>query len=122
MPLAGVRTVDEIISESLAIDRFSVVLFASFGVLGVVAGCGWYLRRDGVRGRATYARVWSAHGARRTTHARHQDGVERGDDPRGGGNVDRIEWRVSRGACRCGECCLVSMRLTCVRSVRRRLC
>src|SRR6185295_19111568 len=36
LPIAGVRTVDEIISESLAIDRFSVVLFASFGFLGLV--------------------------------------------------------------------------------------
>ena len=36
MPLAGVETVDEIVSESLAIDRFSVVLFASFGALGLL--------------------------------------------------------------------------------------
>jgi putative ABC transport system permease protein len=36
LPLAGVRTVDEIVSESLAIDRFSVVLFSSFGVLGLL--------------------------------------------------------------------------------------
>ena len=36
MPLAGMRTVDDIISESLAIDRFSVVLFASFGALGLL--------------------------------------------------------------------------------------
>jgi len=36
MPLAGVRTVDEIVGESLAIDRFSVVLFASFAALGLV--------------------------------------------------------------------------------------
>ena len=36
MPLGGARTVDEIVSESLAIDRFSVVLFASFGVLGLL--------------------------------------------------------------------------------------
>ena len=36
LPLAGVRTVDEIASESLAIDRFSVVLFASFGALGLL--------------------------------------------------------------------------------------
>ena len=36
LPLAGVRTVDEIVSESLAIDRFSVVLFASFGALGLM--------------------------------------------------------------------------------------
>ena len=36
MPLGGAKTVDEIISESLAIDRFSVVLFASFGALGLL--------------------------------------------------------------------------------------
>ena len=36
MPLAGVRTIDEIVSEALAIDRFSVVLFASFGALGLL--------------------------------------------------------------------------------------
>src|SRR5262249_33712676 len=36
MPLAGVKTVDEIITETLAIDRFSVVLFACFGALGLV--------------------------------------------------------------------------------------
>jgi putative ABC transport system permease protein len=36
MPLAGVQTIDEIVSDSLAIDRFSVVLFASFGALGLM--------------------------------------------------------------------------------------
>jgi putative ABC transport system permease protein len=36
MPLGEARTVDEIISDSLAIDRFSVVLFASFGALGLL--------------------------------------------------------------------------------------
>jgi putative ABC transport system permease protein len=36
MPLGGARTVDEIISESLAIPRFSVVLFACFGALGLL--------------------------------------------------------------------------------------
>ena len=36
MPLAGVETIDEIVSELLAIDRFSVVLFASFGALGLI--------------------------------------------------------------------------------------
>jgi putative ABC transport system permease protein len=36
MPIADVRTVDEIVGQSLAIDRFSVLLFASFGVLGLV--------------------------------------------------------------------------------------
>jgi putative ABC transport system permease protein len=36
MPLAGVRTGDEVVSEALGIDRFSVVLFSSFGVLGLL--------------------------------------------------------------------------------------
>jgi putative ABC transport system permease protein len=36
LPVAGLRTVDEIVSESLAIDRFSVVLFAAFGALGLL--------------------------------------------------------------------------------------
>lgn len=36
LPLAGIRTVDEIVSESLAIDRFSVVLFSCFAVLGLL--------------------------------------------------------------------------------------
>jgi putative ABC transport system permease protein len=43
LPLAGVKTVDQIVSESLAIDRFSVVLFSSFGVMGLLlAGVGIY--------------------------------------------------------------------------------
>jgi predicted permease len=36
IPLANVRTVDEILADALAIDRFSVVLFASFGTLGLL--------------------------------------------------------------------------------------
>jgi putative ABC transport system permease protein len=36
LPLAGVRTVEDIVSESLAIDRFSMVLFSSFGLLGLM--------------------------------------------------------------------------------------
>ena len=36
MPLGGARTVDEIVNETLAIDRFSVVLFACFGALGLL--------------------------------------------------------------------------------------
>ena len=43
LPLAGVKTVDEIVSETLSIDRFSVVLFASFGALGLgLAAVGIY--------------------------------------------------------------------------------
>jgi putative ABC transport system permease protein len=36
MPLGGAKTVEEIVSEALAIDRFSVVLFACFGALGLL--------------------------------------------------------------------------------------
>src|SRR5258706_6239852 len=36
LPLAGVKPINEIVDESVAIDRFSVVLFASFGVLGLL--------------------------------------------------------------------------------------
>jgi len=36
LPLAGVKTLDEIIDEALAIDRFSMVLFSCFGALGLV--------------------------------------------------------------------------------------
>src|SRR6185369_17425066 len=36
LPLAGVKTIDEIVDESLAIDRFSMVLFASFAILGLL--------------------------------------------------------------------------------------
>jgi predicted permease len=36
LPLAGVKTIDQIVAESVAIDRFSVVLFSSFGVLGLL--------------------------------------------------------------------------------------
>ena len=36
LPLAGLKTVDELVNESLAIDRFSVVLFSSFGLVGLL--------------------------------------------------------------------------------------
>ena len=36
MPLGDAKTVDEIVSESLAIPCFSVVLFASFATLGLL--------------------------------------------------------------------------------------
>ncbi len=39
LPLAGAKTIDEIVTESLAIDRFTVVLFASFGTLGLLLAC-----------------------------------------------------------------------------------
>ncbi len=36
LPMAGARTLDEIIDDALAIDRFSVVLFSFFGALGLL--------------------------------------------------------------------------------------
>ena len=55
LPLAGLRTVDEIVSEALAIDRFSVVLFASFGVLGLM------LAAVGIYGVMAFAVVQRTH-------------------------------------------------------------
>ena len=67
LPLAGVKTIDEIVSESLAIDRFSMVLFASFGLLGLVlAGVGIYgVMAFGVAQRTQEFGVRMALGAQR---------------------------------------------------------
>jgi len=68
MPLGGARTVDEIISESLAIDRFSVVLFACFGALGLLlAAVGIYgVMSFGVAQRTHEFGIRIALGARRS--------------------------------------------------------
>jgi putative ABC transport system permease protein len=68
MPLAGAKTVDEIIDESLAINRFSVVLFASFGSLGLVlAAIGIYgVTSFGVAERTREFGVCLALGAQRS--------------------------------------------------------
>jgi predicted permease len=36
LPLAGVRTMDQIVSEQLAVDRFAMVLFGSFAVMALL--------------------------------------------------------------------------------------
>jgi predicted permease len=68
LPLAGVKTIDEIVSESLAIDRFSMVLFSSFGLLGLVlAGVGIYgVMAFGVAQRTQEFGIRMALGARRS--------------------------------------------------------
>jgi len=72
LPLAGVKTIDEIVSDALAIDRFSMVLFSSFGLLGLMlAAVGIYgVMAFGVAQRTHEFGIRMALGAQRATVVR----------------------------------------------------
>ena len=64
LPLAGVKTVDELVDESLAIDRFSVVLFSSFGLVGLLLAAVGIYGVMSFGSCATHTGIWHTHGAR----------------------------------------------------------
>ena len=99
LPLAGVQTVDEIVSEALAIDRFSVVLFASFGALGLL------LAAVGIYGVMAFAVAQRTHefGVRMALGAQRSRVInmvlKEGTILAICGAAIGLEWSVSRWSC-----------------------
>ena len=76
LPMADVKTMDQLVSESLAGDRFNTVLFGGFAGVGAAARGVRDLRRDVVRRGAADARDRAAHGPRRRPPQRAVAGPE----------------------------------------------
>jgi hypothetical protein len=98
MPLGGARTVDEIVNETLAIDRFSVVLFACFGALGLLlAAVGIYgVMSFGVAQR-THELVFASHLCSALESNRF--GFERRNGPGCYRRINRTDRSLPRAAC-----------------------
>ena len=76
------RTMEEVLSESLARQRFSMLLLGIFAAVALVLAAVGHLRRDELLGRAAYARDRHPHGARRAARRRAEAGGRAGLEAR----------------------------------------
>ena len=94
VPLEEIRTMDEIVDQSLVNDRFMTALYGSFAGVAPAAGCYRNLRRHGVRRGPAQARDRIAHCLRCQPGSRPQTCFERGAVTGRERTRDRADWRV----------------------------
>ena len=78
-PMTRVRTMDQVVSESLVTDRFTVIVFAKFCRTGVAFSRHWHLRRYDLLSRSTKSRDGDSHGPWRWQCTRAEVGGRRRD-------------------------------------------
>ena len=64
-PVSNIRTMEEILADSIARQRFSMLLLAIFAAVAMILGRRRDLRCDELFGGPTHARDRHSHGARR---------------------------------------------------------